>query len=467
MTSISRFSRFKNSKAAKQQVSDARCQVSDAAAHSSFVKDGSSTSTRLLLREWMQQCRQLTLAQFEGIDYDTFTGQAHADFSPIGWHLGHIAYTESLWLLEHCAGQACQFPQYRRLFAADGLPKAERVMLPSLPEIQSYLDCVREKVFEYLDVAPLEEEERLWRFLLQHESQHGETIALVLELIKHQRQGGRGAERTPHSQLSTFPSSLSTLHSQLSTPDMVCIPAGAFTCGSDSIEALDNERPAHSVYLDTYWIDRYPVTCKQYQTFIEAGGYQDSRWWSAAGWDWLQSAQVTQPLYWRSDPEWDQHPVCGVSWYEADAYARFVGKRLPTELEWEKAARWSPDTEESQVYPWGETQPNSESCNHSHLNRHTPPVTHYPAGKSSFGCYDLLGNVWEWTASWFAGYDGFEPYPYRGYSQAYFDQQHRVLRGGSWATLPWTLRSSFRNWYHPHVREILAGFRCVRGGESC
>lgn len=420
----------------------------------------SAASRRSLIYEEMLQCRQLTLDLFEGIDYDTLTRQAHADFSPIGWHLGHIAYTESLWLLEHCAGQPCQFPQYRRLFAADGLPKAERVKLPSLEEIQAYLARIREAVFRYLEVAPLEQEERLWRFLLQHESQHAETIAIVLELLKIQ-----------DSRLFSLSSPLFPLSSPLppppsSPPDMVFIPAGDFTCGSDSMDALDNERPAHVVYLDSYWIDRYPVTCGQYRLFMEAGGYQQACWWSAAGWEWLQSAQVSQPLYWKGDPEWDDHPVCGVSWYEADAYARFAGKRLPTELEWEKAARWHPEPTPAEPALRGEVGSGSERCNHGHQIGQTTPVTHYPAGKSPAGCYDMLGNVWEWTSSWFAGYEGFEPYPYRGYSQVYFDHQHRVLRGGSWATRPWALRASFRNWYHPQVRQVLAGFRCAAGDEG-
>jgi formylglycine-generating enzyme required for sulfatase activity len=150
-----------------------------------------------------------------------------------------------------------------------------------------------------------------------------------------------------------------------------------------------------------------------------------------------------------------------VNWYEADAYARFVGKRLPTEAEWEKAARWNPQTGHGTTYPWGDALPTAQHCNHDHWIGHTTPVDAYPAGQSAVGCYDLLGNVWEWTSSPFQGYLGFKPYPYAGYSQAYFDGQHKVLRGSSWTTRPWTLRSTFRNWYHPHVRQVLAGFRCA------
>jgi ergothioneine biosynthesis protein EgtB len=242
---------------------------------------------------------------------------------------------------------------------------------------------------------------------------------------------------------------------------MVCIPAGTFQLGNEAIDALDNERPIQQVFLPTYWLDRYPVTCQQYAHFIAAGGYQHSHWWSAAGWAWLQSSQVIQPRYWCNDSVDSDRPVCGVSWYEADAYARFVGKRLPTEAEWEKAASWQPQTQRSQPYPWGRPAPDQTRCNHSHLVGKTTAVTAYPQGASAYGCHDLLGNVWEWTSDRFAGYDGFVPFPYRGYSQTYFDGQHYVLKGGSWATRSWALRAAFRNWYHPHVREVLAGFRCA------
>ena len=401
------------------------------------------------------QCRANTLALFADMDEATFRCQVHPDFSPVGWHLGHIAYTESLWLLERSAGNACLFPQYRKFFAADGLPKSQRVQLPNLEEIYYYLDTVRKQVLNYLEVADLNQQERLLRFLLQHESQHCETIAFLLELAKSQ-------ESKVNSQKLFSPSSPPL-------PPLIKIPAGKFEIGSNSIDALDNERPAHKVYLDTYYIDRYPVTCGQYRVFMEAGGYENPGFWSKAGWEWLQIEQVGEPLYWHDVLSADNHPVCGVSWYEAEAYCRFVGKRLPTEAEWEKAVSWDADMNRRRIYPWGDEEPTPQHCNcvdvtspqKNCLIINTTPVDAYPDGQSAYGLYDTLGNVWEWTASWFDGYDGFEMYPYVGYSQVYFDQQHRVLKGGSWATNPFALRSSFRNWYHPGVRQIFAGFRCV------
>ncbi|HEY9651655.1 MAG TPA: ergothioneine biosynthesis protein EgtB [Coleofasciculaceae cyanobacterium] len=424
-------------------------------------KKSSTDALRLNLkdtiRDAMHRCRIGTLALVDGIDDTSFRKQAHPEFSPVGWHLGHIAFTEAYWILERCAGLPSVMGQYQKLFAADGLPKCERENVPSLVEIYHYLDIVRTQVFTYLETAPLEQQERLWYFLIQHESQHSETIAFLLQLQRWHLQerhhelwlNSRGNNPQPELEPSA---------------EMLEIPAGEFEMGNDSVDALDNERSRHRVYLDTYQIDRYPVTCKQYRVFMEAGGYQNSQWWSNEGWQWLQDNPVAQPLYWSDTPTWDNHPVCGISYYEAEAYAQFVGKRLPTEAEWEKAASWNPVTGRRHTYPWGDAQPDSQRCNHSNVARRTTPVNAYPAGQSAYGCYDMLGNVWEWTASWFDGYEGFVAYPYRGYSQVYFDGQHRVLKGGSWATHPWAMRSSFRNWYHPGVRQILAGFRCAWGG---
>jgi ergothioneine biosynthesis protein EgtB len=300
----------------------------------------------------------------------------------------------------------------------------------------------------YLEKATIEQQSRLWWWLIQHECQHSETISLILQLQQLQT-------------LPDYPLVTSTSNQKV-LPEMIEVPAGTFLMGSDT-NPQDNARPSHQVHLDNYWIDRYPVTCGQYREFIEAGGYQTRQWWSQAGWEWLHKNPVAKPLYWSDNQAWDHHPVYGVSWYEAEAYANFAGKRLPTEAEWEKVARWNPVTENATAYPWGNDRPNSSHGNFDTRVGQTTPVNSYPAGKSHYGADDLLGNVWEWTASWFSPYPDFEFFPYRGYSQVYFDYQHRVLRGGSWATRPQALSSSWRNWYYPHLRQIFAGFRCAKG----
>ncbi|MEG3958790.1 ergothioneine biosynthesis protein EgtB [Microcoleus sp. herbarium2] len=447
------------------------------------MKSKSIQSCREAIYRDLQQCRRGTFKLFTDIDYDTFCRQAHPDFSPVGWHLGHIAYTEDLWLLQRCAGLKPVFPEYHQLFAADILPKKQRVFLPTLPEVELYLDAVRKKVLDYLEVAPIEEQERLWRFIIQHESQHCETVAFVLQMqrkkegrhdtdldtdtrINSLQQRGIKQQKfpMPNAQFPMPNSQFPMPNSQLPITDSpaVEIPGGEFYMGSDAAEALDNERSRHLCYLEAYSIDRYPVTCRQYRDFMESGGYQNPDWWSADGWKWLQSAKVDRPLYWSKNPAFNNHPVCGVSWYEAEAYCNFTGKRLPSEAEWEKAASWDATNQTYRIYPWGEEQPNGSLCNHGNNIASTSPVDAFGKGASAAGCWDMLGNVWEWTASTFDAYPGFESYPYRGYSQVYFDGEHRVLKGGSWATFPQALRSSFRNWYYPGVRQIIAGFRCAK-----
>jgi ergothioneine biosynthesis protein EgtB len=402
-------------------------------------------STKLFLsqREYLQenftQCRQLTLDLVADMDSKTFCTQAHPDFSPVGWHLGHIAFTESYWILEKCANLKPLFPQYHKLFAADGLPKSERENLPELPVILEYLSLVRERVFNYLETAPLEDQLKLWYWLLQHESQHSETMTFIIQLHKLNR-----ANYTP------FIKEKSVIFLE---SEMILIPEGELILGNNNLDTMDNESPESKVYVDKFYLDKYPVMCHEYRQFMEAGGYQKSEFWSAEGWHWLAENPVSKPLYWRDSPQFNNHPVSGISYYEAEAYCNFTGKRLPTEIEWEKAASWNNFTQKKSFY--------TNHCNHNLLVGNTTPVNSYPEGKSPHGCYDMLGNVWEWTNSYFQGYDGFQYYLYRGYSEVYFDHQHRVLRGGSWATRPWALRTTFRNWYYPWVRELFVGFRCA------
>ena len=406
------------------------------------MKLASIQSRRNSIAKALSYIRQKNLDLLAEVNQSSFFKQAHPQFSPIGWHFGHIAFTEAYWILEHLANLPLSSPEYSRLFAADGLPKQERENLPNVETIKEYLHSIRTKTLSYLANAPIENQERLWRWLIQHESQHGETISFILQLHQQRNSMDSLIGVSQVQSKSSFKDQANALVSQYS--EMVKISAGEFLLGSNAIEAQDNERPAHKMHLDTYWIDRYPVTCGQYYQFMAAGGYRKCQYWSKEGWQWLQQNPVSQPLYWSNSLDWIDHPVCGVSYYEAEAYANFVHKRLPTETEWAKAAIGA-----------------SPHCNHGRLIGHTTPVTAYPE-PSKYGCQDMLGNVWEWTASWFDGYPGFCCYPYSGYSEVYFDRQHRVLRGGSWATSKATLRTSFRNWYQPNVRQIFAGFRCTQ-----
>jgi gamma-glutamyl hercynylcysteine S-oxide synthase len=260
-------------------------------------------------------------------------------------------------------------------------------------------------------------------------------------------------------------------------PPEVLVAAGPFVMGtSDDPWAYDNERPGHVVDLPAYYIDTTPVTCGGYLAFMEAGGYDDPRWWHPAGWDWRSSSGKRAPAFWfseggqwlrrrfgRVEPVPLDQPVQHVCWYEADAYARWAGKRLPTEAAWEKAARWDPGTRRSRRYPWGDAPaPDSARANLGQRRLHPAAAGSHAAGASAYGVRQLLGDVWEWTASDFAGYPGFSSFPYKEYSEVFFGPDYKVLRGGSWATHPLGCRGTFRNWDFPIRRQIFAGFRCAR-----
>jgi iron(II)-dependent oxidoreductase len=259
-------------------------------------------------------------------------------------------------------------------------------------------------------------------------------------------------------------------------PAEVLVPGGPFTMGTSAEPwALDNERPAHRRIVPPFHIDTTPVTNAAYQAFIEDGGYDDERWWTAEGWAHIRAHDIRAPLFWHCDAgQWlrrrfgvtevvpPDEPVLHVCWYEADAYARWAGRRLPTETEWEKAARHDPVTGRSTRYPWGDSDPTPENANLGQRHLRPAPVGSYPAGASPLGVRQLIGDVWEWTSSDFLPYPGFRAFPYPEYSEVFFGPEYKVLRGGSFAVDPVACRGTFRNWDYPIRRQIFSGFRTAR-----
>ena len=259
-------------------------------------------------------------------------------------------------------------------------------------------------------------------------------------------------------------------------PPEVLVPGGPFTMGTSTEPwALDNERPSHAVDVAPFFLDTAPVTCGAYAEFIADGGYEDARWWTAAGWEHRQRAGLVAPLYWSRDggqwvrvvfgmtePVRPEEPVVHVCWYEADAYARWAGRRLPTEAEWEKAARFDPATGLSRRFPWGNAEPEAAHANLGQRFLRPAPAGSYPEGAAPCGARQLMGDVWEWTSSDFGPYPGFSAWPYREYSEVFFGPEYKVLRGGSFAVSPVACRATFRNWDYPIRRQIFAGFRTAR-----
>jgi iron(II)-dependent oxidoreductase len=407
--------------------------------------------------------------------------------SPIAWDLGHIAQFERQWLLPGASESAAlddDPAQLSALYDALLTPRADRskLPLPAFSEVWKRMKHVRQLVEERFSgslepegagrssTSALPAGEFSLALVAQHEAQHQDTILQAIALrddLEYRPAFASGALLRPAARPVT---------------ERVLIPGGPFLMGTDDHEwAYDNERPAHEVHVPTFWMARAPVTNSQYFAFMCADGYAQRELWSDAGWAWLSKASCAAPAHWRRTGEPDlrslshwQAMVFGrleplepeaivvhVSFHEAEAYARWAGGRLPTEAEWEKAAAWDPTKGASRRYPWGDSPWDAARANLDQERLRPAFVNAYPEGASAYGCLHMLGDVWEWTSSWFDGYPGFESFPYEEYSEVFFGEQYRVLRGGAFVTRAMVARNSFRNWDLPDRRQIFAGFRCA------
>jgi iron(II)-dependent oxidoreductase len=405
----------------------------------------------------LAEARERTIRLVVPLSEDGLHRQHSPLMSPIVWDLAHIAAFEDLWLCHRAGGGELLRPELAELYDAFETPRARRSELPLLraPEARAYLDAVRERALAALEHAG----GFFCDLVVQHEHQHNETMLQALKLAPA---GVYAPERRP---LPPAPAA---------SPDgMARVPAGPFLLGDGGDGfAYDNERPQHEIELAAFEIDRGPVTNGAYLQFLDQGGYRRRELWSEDGWAWRREEAIEAPLCWtaaggvrdfeRTLPLDARLPVQHVSWFEAEAFARWAGKRLPTEAEWEKAASWDPEAEAKRAFPWGDEPAGSERANLDQLAFGPAPAGAYPAGASAYGALGLLGDCWEWTASAFGPYPGFSAFPYREYSEVFFGDRYRVLRGGSWATRPRVARATFRNWDHPHRRQIFAGFRCAR-----
>jgi gamma-glutamyl hercynylcysteine S-oxide synthase len=377
----------------------------------------------------LEDARARTLRLIDGVSEPDLVRVHDPLMSPLVWDLGHIAAFEDLWISTE-AGLDQLRPDLAEVYDATETPRADRGELPYLGrrEALDYMNAVRERALSALGrVSPF-----VGEMLVQHEHQHNETMLQTLQLAEP---GVYAPERSENG--SSRPVAAGKL----------VVEAGRFEMGDPGQGfAYDNERPRHEVDLPEFAIDRAPVTNAQYAEFVADGGYERGELWSEEGWSFRQREHWRRPLFWTADggirrfdatvPLEPELPVMHVSWFEADAYARWRGARLPTEAEWEKAAQQNGD----------------ESGNLDQLS-----FGPGPAGP-------FVGDCWEWTASEFRGYPGFAPYPYEEYSAIFFDSGYKVLRGASWATRPRVARTTFRNWDHPERRQIFSGFRCVEEG---
>ncbi len=432
------------------------------------------------LRVEFLEVRKNTLNLFKPLKIEDAVIQSDVFGSPPNWHLAHTTWFFQKILEKH--GESLELGENINLGYLNSyyqqfekiLPKSERGRFPR-PTVKETLKyrSLMEKYFllflKKVESSSKISEELKYDIALanQHEMQHQE---LMIYDLQHYFQ------RFPDPEDNYKP--LATRKSPKQADKlsgMVQIPGGIYELGfSGEGFCYDNELPQHKVYLQDFKIDVAPVTNGEYMKFIGDGGYEEFSCWLSDGWDLVKEHEWKAPLYWVwEDDKWmkkdfrgyheiePDEPVINVSYYEADAYARWAGKRLPTETEWEKSSSWNEDLQRKTRYPWGDKKPTTKHANLLESYIWAPSkIGSYPSGKSYYGCHQMIGDVWEWTSSEYVLYPAFKP-KFSEYTDKWAINQ-KVLRGGSFATPVNQIRNSYRNYFKPHERILFAGFRCAK-----
>jgi iron(II)-dependent oxidoreductase len=417
----------------------------------------------------LDAARTRTLSLIADLDGEQWLGPRLDIVNPPLWELGHLGWFEEHWCLRHdgSLSRGAVLREASLLDGADALYDSARVAhdrrwslpLPDAAATREYLAAVRASVSGRLGREPaLEYFARLSAF---HEEMHAEAMTCSRQTLAYAAPAGVAG-----------PAAGAALAGDAE------IGGGRFLLGASDEGgfAFDNEKSAHAVEIRPFRMARAPVTNGQFAEFVEAGGYRKQNCWSVQGWQWRAQKALEAPRYWRNaGPGWEvrhfeqyealreHEPVVHVSWYEAEAWCRWAGRRLPTEAEWEFAAASVPgEAGAKRRYPWGETLPDAAVANLYGGAGRCLPVSACAAGESAWGVRQLIGNVWEWTADWFQPYPGFVRDPYAEYSEPWFGN-HKVLRGGCHATRATLIRNTWRNFYTPDRNDVYAGFRsCAR-----
>jgi len=426
------------------------------------------------LEQWISEARTRTLELVADLTDRQLRVEQIPIVNPLDWEIGHVGYFQELFTLLEVDGRASLRSDSKELYDSIAIDHEVRwdLQLPPREELLAYLHAVRDAVLQRLhDVGAQMSDDEWYRHQLAvfHEDMHDEAITYTRQTMAF------SAPKFSNREHATAPNA-----GPLSGD--AAIPAGSFMLGSTEwkrgdVFKFDNEIPGKRVELVPFSMALAPVTQSEFAQFTEAGGYRTREFWSDASWRWREANRVEAPLYWRkSDGGWerrcfDSHvplephrPMIHVSWYEAGAYCRWAQRRLPTEAEWEAAACGAADRSGAaldgtkRIYPWGDQPPTAARANLDWRAMGTIDVAACSDGDSAFGCRQMMGNVWEWTADTFEGFAGFEPGPYREYSYPLFGTT-KVLRGGCWATRSRLIRAGYRNYYEPHRRDVWAGFR--------
>ena len=428
-------------------------------------------STAALVR-MVQDTRERTLELVTDLEEAQFEVPLLALVNPFRWELGHVTFFYEMFLLQLLGQTKPLLVGAEDLYDSFKIDHDDRwsLPLPSRQQTLEYMQRVLDAVVERLQGhAPSAQETYLSLLSVLHEDMHGEALTYMRQTLSY-----------PAPQLGCPPAA--QLWGPL--PGDVVIPGGTFYLGAtpDQPFVFDNEKWAHPVEVAPFRIARAPVTNAEFAAFVEEGGYQRRQWWSSQGWVWRTKTQAPHPLYWQRDGQgWlRQHfdtlvplephaPLAHATWYEAEAYCHWAGRRLPTEAEWEMAASAEPTPDGTGItgrkrrYPWGDEPPTPERAN---LDTHflgCVDVAAFPGGDSAFGCRQMAGNVWEWTESAFYPFPGYlVDYPYREYSAPWFGYR-KVLKGGAWATRSRLAYNTYRNFFPPARNDVYAGFRtCAR-----
>jgi len=426
-------------------------------------------STADLLTARLETVRDRTLDLVAPLDDEWVTRTPDPIMSPPAWDLAHIAAYEELWLVTRLSDGPPLHPDLQATYDAFETPRAVRgeIRILDAAESREYMDAVRARALEVLREADMSADGPeltaggfVWDMVAQHEAQHDETLLQTLQLM-------------PPGAYSPCLGALPPGGACADGPDPIAIAGGPLVMGAAAGRgALDCELPAHMREVAPFRIDRNPVTIGRHLDFIADGGYDDARFWSAEGWAWRQQAGVHAPLHWQPDgaggwtrtwfgctEEVDPAEIlCHVSFHEAEAHARWAGGRLPTEAEWEFAARHDPASPDDAWAPWGDA-PHDGLANLGQTSFRPSRAGAYPGGVAPSGCAHMMGDVWEWTSTEFDAYPGFRAFPYPEYAEPFFRDGYRVLRGGSWATQAVAARTTFRNWDLPQRRQIFSGLR--------
>ncbi len=424
------------------------------------------------LADIVQDARRRTLELLDGLTGEQLMGPKLPIVNPMLWEVGHVAWFHENFILRRVYGHEPILANGDQIYDSIAIHHEQRWDLPlySLDDTLAYMERVMATLVGRLGNGMADETDSfLYQFTTFHEDMHDEAFFWTRQTLGYPRPRIAIAAACPPPDATSG-----------ALPGDAEIPGGTFTLGSppEAPFLFDNEKWAHDVTVTPFRMSRAPVTNIEYAAFVDDGGYARRELWDDGGWAWRESEDAKHPVYWlpdgpgtwrvrRFDEIWDMaphQPIIHVNWYEATAYCRWAGRRLPTEAEWEFAATMAPDGGglRKRRYPWGDEAPDPERANLDGRIVGCVDVAAHGAGDSAFGCRQLIGNVWEWTSDTFGPFPGFAPDAYKEYSEPLFGIT-KVLRGGAWTTRGRMVTGTYRNYFGPERRDVFAGFRtCAR-----